>query len=972
MKQVILFLLFFVQVAVFGQKQVKNANKAFQKESYIAASKIYEDAVNNGDVTPELLRNLGDSYYYNARYAEAAPWYAKLFQLSSDQTAEYYFRFAQSLKSAQQAERSDSVMAVYCSKFPMEIRAKNYRVKQNYLFENNPFLAIRLKNLEINTAYSDYGATIDGDSIYFASARPEILDPEEYERTQQPFTNLFVAKFIDTTVYRSKIYDNGKTFSVFHEATPVFSSDGKTMYYTKNELASKKNKTLVNGRYRIYKSIYENGKWIDKGVVNIKTNDSCRIAHPALSPDNKRLYFSSDMKGTYGQSDIFYVDLFDNDSVSLPVNLGTRINTEGRDSYPFVSQDNQLFFASEGHPGMGGFDVFVIDLNATGTTPKNLAAPINSVDDDFAFVWKKDLYKAVLTSNRLGGKGDDDIYAFALPKPIEQVVPVPTAPAAIFAMGTVTDAKTGVVLGNSTVVIKDASGKEVATVTTDAAGNYRFPIVAGQSYQLAYAAKGYESAQQTLTIPATQTANSNIDQQLAQVPPVIEPVTPVVPIPTEPVAIVAMGKVTDSKTGAVLANSIVSVTDATGKVVATVSTDAEGNYNFPIVAGQSYQLVYVSNGYESAQQTLTIPVTQITNSSVDQQLTPVLPVIQPVTPVVPAPTEPITIGTDLAKVFAINPIYFDVNKAIIRPDAALELDKIVAILNENPTMEIELGSHTDCRSTASYNQSLSNRRAKASTAYIKARITNPKRIIGKGYGESQLLNNCLCEDSIHSICSEEEHQLNRRTEFKVVGYNGTKNSPSQPAVVVDNGTTINDNSMYKKPLKGTIKPNSKSESDISIVNKQKSPIEKQQKPVDVIVNPTYPQGFVVGADLTKLLQINMIYFDLDKYNIRPDAALELDKIVAVMKQYPNMKIELTSHTDCRMPADYNQRLSNNRARTSKSYLVAHGIKSSRIVGKGLGETQLAVNCPCEGEESSLCTEEQHQLNRRTEFIIISL
>jgi outer membrane protein OmpA-like peptidoglycan-associated protein/tetratricopeptide (TPR) repeat protein len=1135
MKQVILFLLFFVQVAVFGQKQVKNANKAFQKESYVAASKIYEDAVNSGDVTPELLRNLGDSYYYNARYAEAAPWYAKLFQLSSDQTAEYYFRYAQALKSAQLQMRSDSVMAVYCSKFPTEIRAKNYLVKQRYFFENNPFLAIHLKNLEINTVYSDYGATIHGDSIYFASARPEILDPEEYERTQQPYTNLFVAKFIDTTVSRSKIYDNGKTFSVFHEATPTFSTDGKTMYYTKNELASKKNKTLVNGRYRIYKSIYENGKWIDKGVVNIKTNDSCRIAHPALSPDNKRLYFSSDMKGTYGQSDIFYVDLYDNDSVSLPVNLGVKVNTEGRDSYPFVSQDNQLFFASEGHPGMGGFDVFVIDLNATGTTPKNLAAPINSVDDDFAFVWKKDLYKAVLTSNRLGGKGDDDIYAFALPKPIEQVVPAPTAPVAIVAMGKVTDSKTGAVLANSIVTVTDATGKVVATVSTDAEGNYNFPIVAGQLYQLAYVSNGYESAQQTLTIPSTQITNSSVDQQLTPVLPVIEPVTPVVPAPTEPIAIVAMGKVTDSKTGAVLANSIVTVTDATGKVVATVSTDAEGNYNFPIVAGQSYQLAYVANGYESAQQTLTIPGTQITNSSVDEQLTQVPPVIEPVTPVVPAPTEPIAIGTDLAKVFAINPIYFDVNKAIIRPDAALELDKIVAFMNEHPELEIELGSHTDCRSSASYNKSLSDRRAKASAAYIKARIKHPERIKGKGYGESQLLNNCFCEDTIKSTCSEEEHQLNRRTEFKVVGiktkqqpisesggYNNPiveQTKPNQtsgatkplstvapatnqevvtqsenvktPPVSFELGTDLAKlyaiNPIYFDVNRAIIRPDAALELDkiAAIMNEHpeleielgshtdcrstasynqslsnrrakasaayvkariKHPErikgkgygesqllnncfcedtiestcsdeehqlnrrtefkivglngEKKGKnaPVDTTTNATtlvklpkvvkkpiktnarlkdsiptvYPAGFEVGADLTKLLQINMIYFDLDKYNIRPEAALELDKIVAVMKQYPNMKIELTSHTDCRMPTDYNQRLSNNRARTSKSYLVAHGIKSARIVGKGLGETQLVVNCPCEGEESSLCTEEQHQLNRRTEFIILSL
>jgi outer membrane protein OmpA-like peptidoglycan-associated protein len=646
---------------------------------------------------------------------------------------------------------------------------------------------------------------------------------------------------------------------------------------------------------------------------------------------------------------------------------------------------------------------------------------------------------------------------------------------------------------------------------------------------------GYESAQQTLTIPSTQITNSSVDQQLTQVPPVIEPVTPVVPAPTAPVAIVAIGKVTDSKTGAILANSTVTVTDATGKVVATVSTDAEGNYNFPILAGQSYQLAYVSNGYESAQQTLSIPATQITNSSIDQQLTQVPPVIEPVIPVVPAPTEPIAIGTDLAKVFAINPIYFDVNKATIRPDAALELDKIVAFMNEHPELEIELGSHTDCRSSASYNKSLSDRRAKASAAYIKARIKHPERIKGKGYGESQLLNNCFCEDTIESSCSDEEHQLNRRTEFKVVGIKTDPKSTSQSAgnnnPIVEqikpkqtSGATIplktvtpttnqevvaqseNEktqplsfelgadlaklyaiNPIYFDVNKAIIRPDAALELDkiAAIMNEHpeleielgshtdcrstasynqslsnrrakasaayvkariKHPerikgkgygesqllnncfcedtiesscsdeehqlnrrtefkivgLNGEKKGKSVLVDTTtsataldklpkvvkkpikasarlkdsiptvYPAGFEIGADLTKVLQINMIYFDLDKYNIRPEAALELDKIVAVMKQYPNMKIELTSHTDCRMPTDYNQRLSNNRARTSKSYLVAHGIKSTRIFGKGLGETQLVVNCPCEGEESSLCTEEQHQLNRRTEFIIISL
>jgi outer membrane protein OmpA-like peptidoglycan-associated protein len=127
-------------------------------------------------------------------------------------------------------------------------------------------------------------------------------------------------------------------------------------------------------------------------------------------------------------------------------------------------------------------------------------------------------------------------------------------------------------------------------------------------------------------------------------------------------------------------------------------------------------------------------------------------------------------GMDLAKVFKINPIYFDVNKFNIRPDAAIELDKIIAIMNENPTLVVELGSHTDCRAPIAYNERLSDRRAKASAAYIKLKIKNTARIYGKGYGESQLITDCPCEGDVKSTCSDEEHQLNRRTEFKIIKF----------------------------------------------------------------------------------------------------------------------------------------------------------------------------------------------------------
>jgi outer membrane protein OmpA-like peptidoglycan-associated protein len=126
------------------------------------------------------------------------------------------------------------------------------------------------------------------------------------------------------------------------------------------------------------------------------------------------------------------------------------------------------------------------------------------------------------------------------------------------------------------------------------------------------------------------------------------------------------------------------------------------------------------------------------------------------------------IGTDLAQTLALRPIYFDLDKYNIRSDAKKELDKIIQIMNDNPNIVIELGSHTDCRSSIAYNMTLSTNRAKASAKYIQDRIINPKRIYGKGYGESQLINNCPCEGKLESTCTEEEHQANRRTEFRIV------------------------------------------------------------------------------------------------------------------------------------------------------------------------------------------------------------
>ena len=243
--------------------------------------------------------------------------------------------------------------------------------------------------MNTNSKYSDYSSTIKGDTIIFASARTRTMGNQIYARTGQPFTNLYyTVKQADGNYSKAELYSKN-TFSIFHEASPVFTKDGNTMYYTQNELKQSNQRKVVNGRYKIYKSVKQNGKWNSLGVQDIFAKDSARVAHPALSSDGKTLYFASDARGTFGQSDLFKVTINQDGSYTAPENLGNTINTEGRESYPFVTKDNILLFASDGHPGQGGFDIFAIDLNQKGATPVHMKSPLNSAFDDFGLNWDR-------------------------------------------------------------------------------------------------------------------------------------------------------------------------------------------------------------------------------------------------------------------------------------------------------------------------------------------------------------------------------------------------------------------------------------------------------------------------------------------------------------------------------------------------------------------------------------------------------
>ncbi len=636
-KQIALLLL--LPMGLFAQeKTIKKADKKFDSEAYVSAIQIYERLANKGIGSEQIYEKLGDANYFNANYVQAEQWYTKRYELKGTFPKEFLYRYGQSLKSAGKNDQANQIMAQYAKENPTQLRTKNQiqtKAQESIKKGSDVFT---VENINTNSKYSDYSSSIKGDTLLFASARPKAVANQIYARTGQPFTNLYYAvKQADGNYSKPALYSKN-TFSIFHEASPVFTKDGNTMYYTQNELKENNQKRVVNGLYKIYKSVKQNGKWKNEGVQDIFAQDSARVAHPALSPDGKTLYFASDAAGTYGQSDLFKVTLNEDGSYTAPQNLGSTINTEGRESYPFVTQDNILLFASDGHPGQGGFDLFALDLNQAGASPVHLKAPLNSAFDDFGLNWNRQTNQGVFTSNRPEGQGDDDLYVFTNLNPFFEF----DYNARI--VGKVLDKETNLPLANATVVLYNSNQKELARVTTNETGEFIFDkVLSNASYRT-------QANKETYSTNETRPSLALYEREVAT----------------------------------------------------TIVLDQD-----------QYKLEQ---------------------------------------------------GLDLAKALSLRHIYFDLDKSYIRKDAKVELEKIVEVLTQNPTIKIEIGSHTDSRQSKQYNQALSQRRAKSTLEYLVKRGIAKSRLTAKGYGETQLVNQCA--DGVK--CSEVEHQRNRRSSFVIV------------------------------------------------------------------------------------------------------------------------------------------------------------------------------------------------------------
>ncbi len=310
----------------------------------------------------------------------------------------------------------------------------NYHVELNMDDEYNILLdsltitekkseKFRVNILNINSPYSDYAPSFYNGELVFASSRSiNSMSKSFDEVSNQPFLDLYTTAKKSDKQRIKKL--KGTVNTKFHESSVAFSKDQKTIYFTRNNYSKKKSRIHGSGTVllKIYKAEYDNGRW--KNVEELPFNsDEYSIAHPAISPDGKSLYFASDMPGSYGKSDLYVVTINEDGSYGEPKNLGESINTDGRETFPYVSDQGRLFFASDGHAGMGGLDIFMALPNQHGSTVAyNLGNPINSSKDDFTFIINEEYKIGYFSSNRNGSKEDDDIYGFRQLKPFPELL----------------------------------------------------------------------------------------------------------------------------------------------------------------------------------------------------------------------------------------------------------------------------------------------------------------------------------------------------------------------------------------------------------------------------------------------------------------------------------------------------------------------------------------------------------------------
>jgi outer membrane protein OmpA-like peptidoglycan-associated protein len=736
--------------SLHGQAQtvrLRAANKQYENLSYVSAVRLYEeflrlDRKKDPVETREALEKLGFSYRKLQDTPNAERVYAQLVNTYTDLASEIYLYYAQALASNGKHRESQRLYSQYGEKQTEDLRGKRFTVSYmdvNRFYQDSS--QYRLTAVPFNSRQADFSPMYYKSGLVFVSARDEGgAIKRVFNWNQTPFLDLYF--FPDTAQLRqpnaelavstavlgagsdpkaeasidnrklSKTERFSRTLNTrYHEGPMTFTRDQSFIVFTRNNGSKGKTGKSQDGvrKLKLYTSMSNGKKWVDIKEVPFN-NSEYSVGHPAFAPDDSKLYFASDMPGGFGGTDLYVVE-FTGGQWGTPVNMGKEINTEGNEMFPYADGNGNLYFASDGHEGLGGLDVFFAELK-DGIAYKgvqNVGAPVNSEKDDFGFITDPDRRTGYLSSNRRKGVSDDDIYKFTRACKLLNIF--------------VYDAKTGEPLDAADVrILRNGANQDLKVTTPE--GRTDLCVDASTEYEFKAAKEGYA---------LSSVRFSTLTQS-------VKPVTNVSIYLNKSENTIVRGVVKTEVNGRPATGVKVTLRNDKDKSEQTVMTGPDGGYEFDVKPNAPYTITAKKDKY----------ATKKAQYGKGKGRKPVA-------------SDSLGLYGE-GDVFQLKNIYYDLNKFFIRPDAARELDHVVAILKEYPTMKVELRSHTDARSSDVYNTRLSESRARAAMDYIVTRGIAPARLSARGYGESEILNGCV--DGVD--CADGDHQQNRRTEFKVV------------------------------------------------------------------------------------------------------------------------------------------------------------------------------------------------------------
>lgn len=733
------------------------------------AHKTVKQGAKDKPVDWEMVRKAAQSAYYMRNYAQAAQWYGTMAEAKAA-TKEDLLAYFEALRYTGDYNKASTYLDSLAKLDKADYKAKEYLRQANYFnYLKHDSALYKVEKMPFNKDLGDFGPAFYDKGLVYASSRKKGSLNNKYGWDNTAFLNIYYVEADGEQYPKNSKLQNKSFRSSPHDGPVFYSKDGKTAFVTRNraEKDYKKGEPVPLNLYIIQKG--NNGNW-GKPQPFPYNSRSYSVGHAALSSDEKTLFFTSDMPGGVGGTDIWMSEK-QGAGWAKPVNLGKAVNTPDDEMFPFASADGSLYFASKGHVGLGGLDIFESRFGGgTFSAPVNMGYPVNTQYDDFAFILKPDGKNGFFSSDR--SDYVDRIYGLKMEKRITFNLQGNT-----FAQA---QKKT---LPNAKVVARNITLGDSVVTTSDDSGYFYVPLLPESDYIISAAKKDYTPVApvQLTTKGLTESKTLTADLLLKAVPPKQNPDVPGNPAhpsenpylgepvatdtsiarPQKPGEGLLVIRVVDCSTGEKIANLPLILKDLETGVESRLKTDANGELIIP----QPLRDLPLAREFAVINEAL----------AMDASGHSYLPAVKKVYFIVRGnePKQTVTKEICLSTLkegdaFELKDIYYDFDKATLRPLSITQLDRAYDFLMRNPGIKLELSSHTDSRADNDYNIDLSQRRAKSCVDYLtKVKGLPASRIVAKGYGETHLTNNCA--DGVN--CTEEEHQLNRRTEIRILKNN---------------------------------------------------------------------------------------------------------------------------------------------------------------------------------------------------------